>query len=220
MIALRNVRFAYTNEPVLDVPYLRVDQGAHHLLLGPSGSGKTTLLHVLTGLQRPDRGAVMIDGQDLYEMSESGRDTFRGRRIGIVFQQFHLVQALTVKQNLLLAPSMAGLRVDAGRATSLLDTLGLGDKARSYPDELSQGQRQRVAIARALMNKPPLLIADEPTSALDDANAQAVADLLLHAADQEGATLVVATHDARIAERFEHRLTLPLVSTEATLENQ
>ncbi|MEM6784157.1 MAG: ABC transporter ATP-binding protein [Bacteroidota bacterium] len=220
MIALRNVRFAYTNEPVLDVSYLRIDQGAHHLLLGPSGSGKTTLLHVLTGLQRPDRGAVMIDGHDLYEMPEGSRDTFRGQRIGIVFQQFHLVQALSVTQNLFLAPSMAGLRVDKARAATLLETLGLGDKARAYPDELSQGQRQRVAIARALMNKPPLLIADEPTSALDDANAQAVADLLLYAADQEGATLVVATHDARIADRFEHRLTLPLVSAEAAVENE
>ncbi|MEL6771741.1 MAG: ABC transporter ATP-binding protein [Bacteroidota bacterium] len=220
MIALRNVRFAYTNEPVLDVPYLRIDEGAHHLLLGPSGSGKTTLLHVLTGLQRPDRGTVMIGEQDLYDLSEGARDTFRGRHIGIVFQQFHLVQALTVVQNLMLAPSMAGLPADAHRARSLLGALGIAEKARAYPDELSQGQRQRVAIARALMNKPPLLIADEPTSALDDSTAEAVADLLLNAADREGATLVVATHDARIAHRFEHRLALPLVSTEASLENE
>ncbi|MEM8600012.1 MAG: ABC transporter ATP-binding protein [Bacteroidota bacterium] len=220
MIALRDIRFAYTNEPVLDVPYLRIDEGAHHLLLGPSGSGKTTLLHVLTGLQRPDRGTVMIDGQDLYDMSEGARDTFRGRRIGIVFQQFHLVQALTVQQNLLLAPSMAGLPVDKARAHTLLDALGIADKASSYPDALSQGQRQRVAIARALMNRPPLLIADEPTSSLDDANAKAVADLLLSVAGQEGATLVVATHDGRIAGRFTHQLALPLVSAEASVENE
>ncbi|MEM9999205.1 MAG: ATP-binding cassette domain-containing protein, partial [Bacteroidota bacterium] len=172
------------------------------------------------GLLKPDRGTVSVAGQDLYELSEGQRDVFRGKHIGIVFQQLHLVSALSVLQNLLLAPSMAGLSPDRARARTLLDALGIADKAKAYPDELSQGQRQRVALARALMNQPGLLIADEPTSALDDGNAEAVADLLLDTANREGVTLLVATHDARIADRFEHRLELPLVSAEAELERE
>ena len=208
VLTASDLRHAYKGVEVLALPHLQIERGEHHLLLGGSGSGKTTLLHVLAGLLRPDAGTVALDGQDLYSLSETARDRVRGRRIGLVFQQLHLVGALTAGQNLLLASSMAGLKPDRDRARALLDRLGIGDKDSALPDQLSQGQRQRVAVARALMNRPALLFADEPTSALDDQSAAATIDLLLEEADREGATLVVATHDSRITDRFAHRLDL------------
>ena len=208
ILTASDIRHAYDGAAVLDVPHLQVERGEHHLLLGSSGSGKTTLLHVLAGLLRPDAGAVTLDGQDLYALPETARDRLRGRQVGLVFQQLHLVGALTAEQNLLLASSMAGLQPDRERARALLSRLGIGDKARALPEALSQGQRQRVAVARALINRPALVYADEPTSALDDRSAAATIDLLLEEAEREGATLVVATHDGRITDRFAHRLDL------------
>ena len=208
VLVASDLRHAYDGAEVLALPHLQIERGEHHLLLGGSGSGKTTLLHVLAGLLRPDAGTVTLDGQDLYALSETARDRVRGQRVGLVFQQLHLVGALTAEQNLLLAPSMAGLKPDAARARELLERLGIGGKERALPEELSQGQRQRVAVARALMNRPALLFADEPTSALDDRSAAAAIDLLLDEAEREGATLVVATHDGRITDRFAHRLDL------------
>jgi putative ABC transport system ATP-binding protein len=208
LLTASDLRHSYDGAEVLNVPHLQIERGEHHLLLGGSGSGKTTLLHILSGLLRPDAGTVQLGGRDLYALSESERDRARGQDVGLVFQQFHLVGALTAEQNLLLAPSMAGLPADARRAHELLDRLGIGGKANARPDALSQGQRQRVAVARALMNRPALLVADEPTSALDDQSAAATIDLLLAEAERENATLIVATHDGRITDRFAHRLDL------------
>lgn len=208
MIAIHALRHGYDGRTVLDLADLAVPQGGRLLLLGPSGSGKTTLLHVLAGILRPDAGRVEVAGQDLYRLGESARDRFRGRHLGLVFQRHHLIGALTVAQNLRLAPALAGLPVEAARVREVLAALDLDGRAGAYPHELSAGQQQRVAIGRAVMNGPRVLLADEPTASLDDRRAEAVLALLQAQAEANAATLVVATHDRRIMGAFEHRLVL------------
>jgi ABC-type lipoprotein export system ATPase subunit len=205
---LKHLRHAYDGQQVLRLDHWSVAEGEHCLVLGPSGSGKTTLLHVLAGILAPSEGSVSVAGQDLDELRAFELDRFRGRNIGIVFQRLHLISSLTVLGNLLLAQYLAGARQDIGGAHLLLTGLGLADKAHSRPHALSFGQLQRAAVARAVVNKPRLILADEPTSNLDDANAAAALDLLLAQAQSCNATLVIATHDRRIKDRFEHRITL------------
>ena len=150
----------------------------------------------------------MVEGHHLAQMSASQRDRFRGRRIGLVMQRLHLIGALTVAANLELAQSLAGLAKDRTRIDSVLDALDIARMRDRRPRTLSQGEAQRVAIARAVINRPALILADEPTAALDDDNANAALDLLFAQARGHGATLIVATHDARIKSRFAHVLRL------------
>ena len=168
------------------------------LLLGASGSGKSTLLNIISGLLKPSQGEVSINGTDLYTLPVRRLDRFRGRHIGIIFQRPHLIRSLDVLDNLELAALMAGLPTDHERNRSLLADLGIGELAKKYPDQLSQGQLQRVSVARALVNKPDLLIADEPTSSLDDENTNQVVKMLTTQAKDNGAALIIATHDARV----------------------
>jgi len=209
MIRLEGLRFGYRNDaPVLQLDRFELAEGRDLLIAGPSGCGKTTLLHLIAGLLVPSAGRVVVDGQDLAALSPAARDRFRGRRIGIVLQQFHLLPTITAMQNLLVAQSIAGLPVDRGAATSVLNALGIDERLDAFPHQLSVGQQQRVAIARALVNRPRLVLADEPTSNLDDAAAAAVIDLLLSATQRQGATLVVATHDSRLKSRIATELAL------------
>ena len=183
----------------LDIP-----AGQHTLILGNSGSGKTTLLHILSGLLQPEAGSVQIDGQELYNLPQRKLDTYRGQRIGLIFQEAHLVKSLTVKENMQIAQSFAGARVDNQRIEEVLALLELDHKAHSYPNKLSRGQMQRASIARAVVNHPAILVADEPTASLDDLNTDRVLELLLTQATKHGATLIIATHDKRVKTRFEH----------------
>ena len=183
----------------LDIP-----AGQHTLILGNSGSGKTTLLHILSGLLQPEAGSVQIDGQELYSLSPRKLDSYRGQRIGLIFQEAHLVKSLTVKENMQIAQSFAGSRVDNQRIDDVLALLELDHKAHSYPNKLSRGQMQRASIARAVVNHPAILVADEPTASLDDLNTDRVLDLLLTQATKHGATLIIATHDKRVKTHFEH----------------
>jgi len=209
MIRLEGLRFGYRlDAPVLQLDRFELAEGRDLLIAGPSGCGKTTLLHLIAGLLVPSAGRVVVDGQDLAALSPAARDRFRGRRIGIVLQQFHLLPTITAMQNLLVAQSIAGLPVDRGAATSVLNALGIDERLDAFPHQLSVGQQQRVAIARALVNRPRLVLADEPTSNLDDAAAAAVIDLLLGATQRQGATLVVATHDSRLKSRIATELAL------------
>jgi len=209
MICLEGLRFGYRlDAPVLQLDRFELAEGRDLLIAGPSGCGKTTLLHLIAGLLVPSAGRVVVDGQDLAALSPAARDRFRGRRIGIVLQQFHLLPTITAMQNLLVAQSIAGLPVDRGAATSVLNALGIDERLDAFPHQLSVGQQQRVAIARALVNRPRLVLADEPTSNLDDAAAAAVIDLLLSATQRQGATLVVATHDSRLKSRIATELAL------------
>jgi putative ABC transport system ATP-binding protein len=208
LLDIRDLRYAVAGRVILAVPAWVVPPGAHSLICGPSGSGKTTLLHLIAGLLRPSAGVITIAGQNLDQLGTAAIDAFRGRRIGIVFQALHLVPALTVADNLRLARFLAGLSRDDGRVMRVLADLDLGGKAGAWPRDLSQGEAQRVAIARAVINTPQLILADEPTSALDDGNCTRVLDLLREQAAACDATLLVATHDHRIKERFDRRLEL------------
>jgi putative ABC transport system ATP-binding protein len=208
MIAVRGLAHRYGAAPALRVAEWRVAQGERWAVLGPSGSGKTTLLHVLAGLVRPTEGEVEVSGQSLGKLAGATLDRWRGATVGIVLQALHLVRHLSVRDNLRLAQYLAHLPQDDTRIQDTLASLGVADKAGRRPPELSQGERQRVAIARAVVNRPKLLLADEPTANLDDAAAALAVDLLAEQAGRHGATLVVATHDARVKAKLRDRLEL------------
>jgi putative ABC transport system ATP-binding protein len=208
LLDISGLRAGYGNRVVLSLDALQIAPGEHTLLLGPSGCGKTTLLNMISGIDTPMAGTVAIKGIDLAGLPIARRDQFRGRHIGLVMQRLHLISALTVEGNLALAQTLAGLPVDRGRIRATLDSLGIGDKLAARPRQLSQGEAQRVAIARAVINPPPLILADEPTSALDDDSCSAAIDLLFAQSDAHGATLVVATHDQRVRQRFSRVLQL------------
>jgi ABC-type lipoprotein export system ATPase subunit len=187
---------------VVKINRLSIAQGEHTLLLGPSGSGKTTLLNVLSGLALPLGGKVNVDGVSISTLSSAQCDKFRSRKIGLVMQRLHLISALNVEDNLLLTQRLAEVPRDVKRINEVLAALQIENKAHKFPRHLSQGEAQRVAIARAVLNRPKIVLADEPTSALDDTNCHAAIDLLFAQAREHGATLVVATHDARIKKHF------------------
>ena len=215
MIEIERLRFGYRGgDDVLRLDEFVLEPQSNVLVVGPSGCGKTTLLHLIAGLLLPGSGRVVVDGQDLRELSPAARDRFRGRHIGIVLQQFHLLPTLTAMQNLLVAQTIAGLPADRAAAHSMLSALGVDERADAYPHQLSVGQQQRVAIARALVNRPKLLLADEPTSNLDDEACASVADLLLGAAQRQGASLLIATHDSRLKSRIPRQLALPRQAVE------
>lgn len=202
MIAWTGLRHRYAQGPELPFDDLSLPTGQHLLVRGASGSGKSTLLAMLAGLMRPSSGQVMVDGVALHGLTARQSDAWRGATLGFVPQRLHLSAALSVADNLALPFVAAGLKPDAVRAAELLDRLGLSELAQRLPHQLSVGQAQRVALARALMRRPSLLLADEPSASLDDAATTQMLDLLLQAATEQGATLVVATHDARVVQVF------------------
>lgn len=203
------------NAPRLSFPDITIQKGDKILLLGASGCGKTTLLSVIAGLLSPQSGQVAVNDTDFYALSPKDRDALRGKVFGFVFQNLHLLPALTIRQNILLAADMAGLKPQDGRLEKLLSSLGLSDKSDRKPSALSHGEQQRAALARAVLNSPALIIADEPTSALDDKNADAVMELLERQSTETGAALLVATHDTRIKHRFDTIITLSSSQQEA-----
>ncbi len=179
-----------------------VEPGEFVVVTGPSGAGKSTLLHVAGGLDAPDSGTVTFEGEDVWKMSTSARAAFRRRKLGFVFQFFNLVPMLSAVENVSLPLVLDGIpakEADA-RAAELLERIGLGDRARHKPSELSGGQMQRVSVARALVARPALLLADEPTGNLDTKSSTAVLELLKSLAEQEGSAVVVVTHDGATAE--------------------
>ncbi|MDX3852360.1 ABC transporter ATP-binding protein [Streptomyces sp. AK02-01A] len=179
----------------LDGVSLRLPAGSFTAVMGPSGSGKSTLLQCAAGLDRPDSGQIVVDGEEMTGGSEAALTKFRRRRIGFVFQQYNLLPTLTVAQNTTLPLRLAGRRVDRARTERILTQVGLGDRLGHRPDQLSGGQRQRVAIARALVTEPSVIFADEPTGALDTRAARDVLRLLRQAVQIHGRTVVMVTHD-------------------------
>jgi putative ABC transport system ATP-binding protein len=208
VIAVRGLAHRYGAVEALRLPEWKVAQGERWLVLGPSGCGKTTLLHALAGLVRPSEGEVEVSGENLRRLDGARLDRWRGATVGIVLQALHLVRHLSVRDNLRLAQYLAHAPQDDARIADTLAAVGVADKVARRPSELSQGEQQRVAIARAVVNRPKLLLADEPTANLDDAAATRVVDLLSEQAARHGATLVVATHDARVKGKFRERLEL------------
>jgi putative ABC transport system ATP-binding protein len=202
------VRQSYGARPVLALESFEAAAGEHWLILGASGSGKTTFLNLAAGLLRPSAGEISVAGESLRRLEGAALDRWRGRTVGIVPQKLHLVSSLSVLQNLLLAPYLAGLPADRDRALALLRQLDVEEHAGKKPNQLSHGQAQRVAIARAVMNRPKLLLADEPTANLDDANCFSALQLLQDQSRECGASLIVATHDQRAKPRFANQLAL------------
>jgi putative ABC transport system ATP-binding protein len=183
--------------------------GNIQLLMGPSGSGKTTLLSILAGLLTPTQGKVYLLGEEITKLSRSKLARFRLQHIGFIFQDFNLFPALTAAENIEVVLNIKGIkgRVARHQAQSLLEQVGLGDKSKQKPRDLSGGQKQRVAIARALAGHPQLIMADEPTASLDSQSGHAVMELLRKLAKEEGATVLIVTHDPRIidvADRVAH----------------
>jgi putative ABC transport system ATP-binding protein len=198
VLATRDLTLGRGGRLFAALPDLDVARGRSLAILGASGSGKSTALLALAGVRAPAGGEIVVEGMALWRLPAARRDRFRGERIGLVFQSFHLIDAVSVAANLGLAARCAGLPRDAKRVDDLLGRLGVGEIASRRADRLSHGQAQRVAVARALMNRPAVVLADEPTSALDDTNAKDLLALLKEMAAAEQAGLVIATHDRRV----------------------
>lgn len=196
---------------VLTGASLAIETGERVAILGVSGAGKSTLLHILGGLDRPDEGAVTLDGRDLYATRPGARARIRGREIGFVFQSYHLLPELDVADNVML-PAMNRVCFDGDpalrrrRALELLEAVGLKDRANHTPMELSGGEQQRAAVARALMNNPRLILADEPTGNLDSGTGRQVTDALFELSRNEDRTLVIVTHNEALAAECDRAL--------------
>jgi putative ABC transport system ATP-binding protein len=186
---------------ILDDVSLSVGRGEAVAVVGASGSGKSTMLALLAGLDQPTSGEVWLDGQPISRLDEDGRAKVRAARVGFVFQSFQLLPSLTALENVMLPLELAGQRKPESEARQLLVRVGLGDRLEHYPRQLSGGEQQRVALARAFASRPALLFADEPTGNLDTETGRQVADLLFELNRQQGTTLVLVTHDERLAAR-------------------
>ena len=207
MISISDLRFSYPEgEFELNVSTLEVATGETLAVIGPSGSGKTTLLHLMAGIRLPQEGKVTTDDVVVTELDDGVRREFRIRRIGMVFQEFELLEYLSVLDNILLpyriSKSLTLDRDVRDRAASVAEYVGIADKLHRLSTRLSHGEKQRVAVCRALIAEPVLLLADEPTGNLDPANTQKVLDILLDATEATGATLVTVTHDHDLLSRF------------------
>jgi putative ABC transport system ATP-binding protein len=188
---------------------LEIPRGQFVAILGPSGSGKSTLLGLLAGLDSPTSGSIVLDGEEIAGLLEDRMAELRGRKIGFVFQSYHLIPTLTAEENVLLPHELTGGGADgATRARDLLDSVGLQDRRDHYPVQLSGGEQQRVALARAFMTRPPILLADEPTGNLDSQNGVRILELLFGMNRREGSTLVLVTHDQELARQADRRITL------------
>lgn len=211
----KSYRMGATRVHVLKGADLAVQEGEFIAIVGASGSGKSTFLHVLGGLDRPDKGTIQFNGRDLSRMSTGELNRFRNEKVGFVFQFYHLLDELTVLENVMLpamisrsiAGWLAGRRAVRQRAEALLDQMGLKERLKHKPYQLSGGERQRVAIGRALMNDPVLLLADEPTGNLDSATGNGILNIL-GALNKAGQTIVMVTHDDRIARKAQRIVTL------------
>ncbi len=201
----RSYRLGHKTIEVLHGLDLHIKRGEKVFLCGPSGAGKTTLMYTLAGLEQPQEGKVIVDGQDIYALSLRRRALFRNKTMGFIFQNYMLMPELTALENASLATAVAG-REATDKVSALLERVGLGDRLHHLPNELSGGEQQRVAIARALAHEPSLIFADEPTGNLDSRNGGQILDLLFNLADERGATLVIVTHDRSIAGRGDRTL--------------
>ncbi len=179
---------------------LEIASGEFLSIMGPSGSGKSTLLHLLSGLDYPTAGSLSYDGQEIYQLRDRELSAFRRRRIGFIFQQFHLLPVLTARENILMPLLLDKKQADSAYFDELTELLGIRDRLAHLPHELSGGQQQRVAIARALIAKPDIIFADEPTGNLDSKSGAEVMRMLKNIWEKMGRTLVVITHDHRIAQ--------------------
>lgn len=208
IISFEDVTFSYQAGQSLQFPNVNIQKGNTTLVLGQSGVGKTTCLHLMAGLMKPKSGSIVINGSSIAHMSQSELDAFRGKNVGVIFQQNHFISALNVLENIEMSQYLSGGKKDSVFCKELLKRLDISDKWNKKTTALSQGERQRVAIARSLAARPPIILADEPTSALDDTNTTEVFKLLKDQADFLGSTLVIVTHDNRLKDLVPHHINL------------
>ncbi|MBV1819174.1 ABC transporter ATP-binding protein [Anaerosalibacter bizertensis] len=187
---------------------LTINQGEFVAIVGPSGSGKSTLLHLLGGVDRPSSGKVIVDGTDIYSLSEEELAIFRRRKVGFIFQFYNLVPVLDVEENILLPLLLDNKKVDRKYIDELISILGLNERKNHLPNELSGGQQQRVSIGRALAYSPSIVLADEPTGNLDSQNSKEIVDLLKLSVQKYNQTLVLITHDLDIASQADRIITI------------
>lgn len=202
MLAVNDLVAGYGEKAIARLGALTVANGDSAVLTGASGAGKTTLLLAIAGLADRLRGAIRIEQENVGELGARARDRHRGRHIGMIFQDLHLIPGLSALDNLLVAPYAAGVAPDRARASALLQRLGIGARAQARSETLSRGEAQRTAIARAMLMHPQLILADEPTASLDDEACDAVLSLLTEATRETGAALLIATHDGRVKSRI------------------
>ncbi|MGB0523205.1 MAG: ABC transporter ATP-binding protein [Flammeovirgaceae bacterium] len=208
MLQTHNLQYSYTNTLRFQFPDIQLNPQQQLLILGESGVGKTTLLYLLAGLLKPLSGEIIVSEQKFSQLSPSQLDHFRGQQIGLIFQQPHFIQSLSILENLLMIQHVAGKKQDKQRAFQLLDALGIGEKSKNKAHQLSQGEQQRAGIALATINRPKLILADEPTASLDDNNCFKVLELLQQQAAETQANLLVITHDTRIKSALDQVLVL------------
>lgn len=201
MIELRNIRKSYGSLAVLKDVNLKVSDGEIAAIVGPSGAGKTTLLQITGTLDAPDSGEVLYDGEEITRLSDRKLSEFRNRNIGFIFQFHQLLPEFTAQENAAMPALIAGVsrRKAMDKAAELLDMLGLGQRLRHKPSELSGGEKQRAAIARALINEPKVVLADEPTGSLDSRNRDEIRELIAGLRDRLGQTFVIVTHDPSVS---------------------
>jgi len=208
MVQITDMGFSYGESGFrLEIPSLEIEPAEKVSLIGPSGSGKTTLLNLIAGISVPEKGQIRIRDDEITGLSDQERRDYRISNIGLVFQEFELLEYLSVFDNIVLPyrinPTLSLTSSVRERAEHLAEQVGIGDKLARYPHRLSQGERQRAAVCRAVMTEPTLVLADEPTGNLDPANKMRVLDILLDYIDSKGATLVTVTHDHEILQRFD-----------------
>lgn len=206
LLELKNVYKIYGELHALDDVNFKVEKGEWVSIMGPSGSGKSTMMNIIGCMDKPTKGEVLLDGVDIAKESKKNLTTIRRDKIGLIFQQFHLVNYLTAVENVMLAQYYHSIP-DEKEALEALERVGLADRAKHLPSQLSGGEQQRVCVARALINYPEIILADEPTGNLDEANEETVVDLFnkLH---KDGTTLIVVTHDPEVAEVAQRKIVL------------
>lgn len=208
MVKTLNLAYSYENGEELAFPDIELTPGEHLLVIGPSGVGKTTLLYLLAGLLPPLHGTIAIAGTELNSLTRKELDEFRGKHIGLVFQQYHFIKSLNVSDNLRLRQSFPENANDKQRRHDLSERLGLTEYLNEKVMSLSQGQQQRLSIALGIIHRPKIILADEPTSNLDDMNCVRVIDLLKEEAEICKSSLLIITHDLRVMSHFQNRVML------------
>lgn len=206
LLELKHVYKIYGDLHALDDVNIKIDAGEWVAIMGPSGSGKSTVMNIIGCMDKPTRGEVLLDGVDVAKESSQGLTDIRRDKIGLIFQQFHMINYLTAVENVMVAQYYHSMP-DEKEAMEALDRVGLADRAHHLPSQLSGGEQQRVCVARALINHPELILADEPTGNLDEENERLVLDLF-HQLHEEGKTLIVVTHDAEVGSAAERVITL------------
>lgn len=213
LVELYEVKKAYREPngdrlPILDIEHFAVRAGEQVVIRGRSGCGKTTLLHAIAGLTPIDTGSIHVGGVELTRLAEAGRDRFRARNIGYVFQTFNLLPAFTALENVMLGMTFTGRPKDRDRAVDLLKQVGLGHRLHHKPSAMSVGEQQRTAVARALVNQPVLLLADEPTANIDPGHQQQVVDMLREVCVQQQVAMLMVTHSPEVSDQFDNVVAL------------